>query len=137
MSLTEPVPCPFRYLDRGRTFCAIAIVERSYTTADVSPRACGTCSIPGLLRDHPCAYLNLGVEIDEYGGRFTADVYHAACEAFVQRLETFQECGEGRCPRWEPLQPERLEALREQVKRLREQARFRGLPQQEVREEPF
>lgn len=129
--------CPYRYLDRGRTFCAIAIVERQYTTAEVNPRSCGTCGIPELLRAHPCGHLSLGVEIDEYGGRFTADVYHAACEAFVESLESFERCGEGRCPHWQPLPPERLAAQREHVRQLRERARFRSLPRDEADEPPL
>ena len=137
MPETSQLSCPFRYLDRGRTFCAIAIVERQYTTAEVTPRGCGTCTITTVLREHGCAFLNLGVEIDEYGGRFTADVYHAACEARVERLEDLSGCGEGRCPRWQPVRPEKLEALREHVRQLRERARFRSLPRQEAEEPPL
>ncbi len=94
-------PCAFRYVHRGRTFCHLAIDERKYTTAEVVPTACSTCRVPGILAQHACRHLSFGVEVDEWGGRLTAETHHVACEAKVVRLFTFDECGEGVCELWE------------------------------------
>ena len=93
--------CPYRYVQRGRTFCHLAIDERKYTTTEVVPLACATCHIPGILAEHACRHMSFGVEVDEYGGRLTAETYHIACQKLVVRLFDFQECGEGVCQHWE------------------------------------
>ncbi|MBM3498672.1 MAG: hypothetical protein FJX74_08355 [Armatimonadetes bacterium] len=102
-------PCPYRYVHRGRTFCHLAIDERRYTTTEVVPLACATCRVPGILAGHACRHMSFGVEVDEYGGRLTAEMCHVACEALVVRLFDFQQCGEGVCERWERW--ERAEAV--------------------------
>jgi len=80
----------------------LAIDERRYTTIEVVPLACATCRVPGILAEHPCRHLSFGVEVDEYGGRRTAETCHVACEALVIRLFDFRRCGEGVCEHWEP-----------------------------------
>lgn len=95
------IPCPFRYVNRGRTFCHLAIDERKYTTTEVVPTACGTCRVPKILAEHACRHMSFGVEVDEYGGRLTAETCHVACEARVTRLFDFANCAEGRCKLWE------------------------------------
>jgi len=103
------IPCPYRHVHRGRTFCYLAIDERRYTTTEVVPLACATCRVPGILAEHACRHLSFGVEVDEYGGRLTAEVCHIACEALVVRLFDFHRCGEGVCEHWEGW--ERAEAI--------------------------
>jgi hypothetical protein len=94
-------PCPFRYVHRGRTFCHLAIDERKHATIEVVPSACGTCRVPGILARHACRHLSFGVEVDEWGGRLSAETHHVACEAKVIRLFDFGECGQGVCEYWE------------------------------------
>ena len=69
--MEPPEPCPFRYIYKGRTFCAIAIRDRRYTTTEVMPGACDECRARTLLRQIGCAHLSLGVEVDIYGGTLT------------------------------------------------------------------
>ena len=109
-------PCPYRYVQRGRTFCHLAIDERKYTTTEVVPLACATCRVPGILAQHACRHMSFGIEVDEYGGRLTAETCHIACEALVVRLFDFQSCGQGLCEHWETWEAE------EAVERARQAA---------------
>ena len=126
-------PCPFRYVHRGRTFCHLAVDERKYTTIEVVPLACATCRVPGVLAEHPCRHLSFGVEVDEYGGRLTAETCHVACEALVVRLLDMRRCGEGICEHWEPWESteavERARQAAEVDRRRRAQARLSALPE--------
>jgi len=131
MAAANNEPCPFRFIDRGRTFCAIAITDRAHTTTEVNPRPCSTCEVPRLLAEHGCAFLSLGVEIDEFGGRFTADVSYAACESKIERLFDLSDCREGGCPAWRPLSPERVESIRERARERHERFRGPGRPYDE------
>ncbi len=93
-------------MQRGRTFCHLALDERRYTTTEVVPTACSSCRVPGILEKHACRHMSFGVEVDEYGGRLTAETCHVACEQLVVRLFTFEGCGEGNCDVWEPWESE-------------------------------
>lgn len=108
-------PCVFRYIHKGRTFCAVAIRERRYTTTEVVPSACAGCSARKVLARSGCAHLNLGVEVDQYGGSHDVGVFYASCEVSVERLMDFERCGPGLCPHWEPLDPERVAEIRQQA----------------------
>jgi hypothetical protein len=127
-------PCPYRYVQRGRTFCHLAIDERRYTTIEVAPLACATCRVPGILAQHACRHLSFGVEVDQYGGRLTAETCHTACEAYVVRLYDFSRCGEGVCEHWEAWEPteavERARQAAEADRRRRAEDR-QGLPPEE------
>jgi hypothetical protein len=109
--MEPPEPCPFRYIYKGRTFCAIAIRDRRYTTTEVMPGACDECRARTLLRQIGCAHLSLGVEVDIYGGTLTVNIFYASCERLLERLTDFRRCGED-CPWWAPLDDDRIEALR-------------------------
>jgi len=65
------------------------------------PLACATCKIPKILAEHACRHMSFGVEVDEYGGRLTAETCHVACEALVVRILDFGRCGAGVCEYWE------------------------------------
>jgi len=93
-------PCPHRYIDKGRTFCRIAILERKYCTSEVDSRACGQCAVPDLMREHPCANMDLGVEIDEYGGNKSTERWYASCRVLVERIEQIDKCTGADCPYW-------------------------------------
>lgn len=110
--MQDHTPCPFRYVYKGRTFCAIAIRDRRYTTAEVVPSACGSCRARAIMDEVGCAHLNLGVEVDQYGGAQEVNVYYASCEKLVERLSDFGHCGKDKCPDWEPVEAERIAALR-------------------------
>ena len=108
-------PCPFRFIDRGRTYCRLAITERKYTTCEVTPSVCMTCHIPHILREYGCAHLSLGVEVDEFGGRLSADMHYCACQITVERLRNPAEtCGPDLCEDWAPWRPESVEGIAEQ-----------------------
>lgn len=126
------IPCPYRYVQRGRTFCHLAIDERRYTTTEVVPLACATCRVPAILAQHACRHMSFGVEVDEYGGRLTAETCHVACEARVVRLFDVEACSEGTCEQWEAWVAE------EAVAKAREAAaaaRRRRLEEQHLRPE--
>ncbi|MFQ6097510.1 MAG: hypothetical protein ACE5O2_07245 [Armatimonadota bacterium] len=93
-----PTPCSFRYIEKGRTFCRIAIVERKYCTDQVEPHVCQQCRVPRILADHPCQHMDLGVEIDEYEGRKSVESFFASCAVFVERIMDLDGCAEGKCP---------------------------------------
>jgi hypothetical protein len=120
-------PCPFRYIHKGRTFCAIAIRERRYTTTEVTPSACSGCSARKAMEDANCAFLNLGVEVDQYGGSLDVNIFYASCEKLVERLTDFRRCGPD-CPYWEPLDDDLVTQIRDEaLQALRDrEARFDG-----------
>ncbi len=97
----EPAICEHRYIEKGRTFCRIAILERRYCTNEVTPQACAQCQIPQVMAEHPCAHMDLGVEIDEYGGAKSIETFCAACKVTIERLMSVENCGEGGCPYFE------------------------------------
>lgn len=122
----EPAtPCPFRYIHKGRTFCAIAIRERRYTTTEVNPSACSDCPARKALEAAECAFLSLGVEVDQYGGSLDVNIFYASCEKLVERLSDFRKCGPD-CPYWGPLDDERVTEIRQDaLQALRDkEARF-------------
>lgn len=106
-----PEPCPYRYIVRGRTFCALAIRESRYTVDEVIPPTCASCTVAETLAAHPCGRMALGLEIGVFGGRQTVEMYYFSCEVLVQRLLELEGCGEGLCPYWEPLDPARAAEL--------------------------
>ena len=105
-------PCPYRYIFKGRTFCAIAIRDRRYTTSEVVPSACVTCKARKASEMVFCGHMELGVEVDQYGGSLSVDIFYASCAKSVARMLDISHCGEGKCPHWVPLNDERLAALR-------------------------
>jgi hypothetical protein len=115
-------PCPFRYIHKGRTFCAVAIRERRYTTAEVVPAACRSCRAVQLLREAACGRMDLGVEVDQYGGSLDVNIHYASCEALVERLTDFSGCREGRCPLWVPLDEDRFAARRQEALQAQREA---------------
>jgi hypothetical protein len=117
--------CPFRYIHKGRTFCAIAIRERRFTTTEVNPSACSGCAARKALETAGCAFLNLGVEVDQYGGSLDVNIFYASCEKLVERLSDFRKCGPD-CPYWGPLDDERVTEIRQEaLQALRDkEARF-------------
>ncbi|NLO74682.1 MAG: hypothetical protein GX100_11330 [candidate division WS1 bacterium] len=108
--------CPFRYIVRGRTFCALAIRESRFTVDEVIPSTCAECSVAEILREHPCGRMALGVEIGVYGGRQTVEMYYASCELTVERILDISDCTEASCPFWVPPDPERAAAIIEEAK---------------------
>lgn len=98
--------CPFRTIDRGRTFCKIAITERKHTTSEVKPSTCASCHVPSILENYPCAHMDLGVEIDEYMGTATAETYYASCRVKVERIMDLSHCNARECALWASPGPE-------------------------------
>lgn len=113
--METPDACPFRYIYKGRTFCAIAIRERRYTTSEVVPSACGECNARELLARVHCRHMNLGVEVDQYGGSHAVNIFYVSCERLIERITQFDRCGEGRCELWEPFDEDAAEAARNEA----------------------
>ena len=110
-------PCPYRYIVRGRTFCALAIRESRYTVDEVIPPTCAGCTLAEVRAQHPCGRMALGLEVGVFGGRQTVEMYYFSCEVTVQRLLDLAGCGEGLCPYWEPLDPDRDAEIVAQARR--------------------
>ena len=108
-------PCSLRYIYKGRTFCAIAIRDRRYTTTEVIPRACADCQARRLMATSQCDHLDLGVEVDLYGGAHTVSVFYASCRKLVERIADPERCGEEQCPHWTPVDVDKLEAVRQEA----------------------
>ncbi len=104
--------CPFRYVYKGRTFCAVAIRERRFTTARVSPQTCAECPVPAIVAEHGCEYLDIGVEIDEYGPRAEVVFVFTACKARVEELTDLSGCTPEACQLWSAGAEEAWERLR-------------------------
>ena len=114
--------CPFRYIQRGRTFCALAIRESRYTVDEVIPATCSACAITEILAEHPCGRMALGVEIGVYSGRQTGELFYASCELTVVRLLELGGCTAEDCPYWEPLEPDKAAAIVEEARRRQGEA---------------
>lgn len=110
-------PCPFRFVYRGRTFCAVAIRERRFTTIHVERTTCSECPVPGMVAAHPCAHLDIGVEIDDYGPRAEVVFTHTACRATVEELTNVEGCAEGSCSLWQRAEEAAWAALRQKAER--------------------
>jgi hypothetical protein len=105
-------PCPFRYIHKGRTFCAIAIRDRRYTTSEVEPAACKSCKARRAVAGVACGHLELGVEVDQYGGTLSVDIFYASCAKLMERIMELGNCGEGKCEHWVPVSDERFATMR-------------------------
>ena len=110
--MDAPAPCPYRYIFKGRTFCAIAVRDRRYTTSEVVPSACVACKARRASETVSCAHLELGVEVDQYGGSLSVDVFYASCAKTVERMLDLGHCGQAKCPYWVPLEEDRLASAR-------------------------
>jgi hypothetical protein len=108
-------PCPYRFIYKGRTFCAIAIRERRYTTSEVEPSACRACKAQRVAQGVNCDNLELGVEVDQYGGSLSVDIFYASCSKSVERLTDTSQCGETKCSLWVPCNEERSKALKDEA----------------------
>lgn len=110
-------PCPFRFVYRGRTFCAVAIRERRFTTIHVERTTCAECPVPGMVAAHPCAHLDVGVEIDDYGPHAEVVFTHTACRATVEELSGLESCAADRCPLWRRAEEATWAAVRQRAER--------------------
>ncbi|MCX7597691.1 MAG: hypothetical protein N2512_02315 [Armatimonadetes bacterium] len=116
-SLAMGCRCPFRFVYRGRTFCAVAIRERKFTTIHVEQGTCAECPVPGMVAAHPCAHLDIGVEIDDYGPRAEVVFTYAACRATVEELSDLESCTDGHCSLWERAEEASWAAMRQKAER--------------------
>ncbi len=120
--------CPFRYVYKGRTFCAVAVRERRFTTAHVTADVCSKCPVPSMLNDHSCRHLDFGVEIDEYGPQLEVVFVYVACTKLVEELSDLSGCTADACGLWELADDAVWEAVRKKALR-----RHRILEQREER----
>ncbi len=93
--------CPYRYIDKGRTFCSLAILESKYNLSEVTPDICATCKIPALVQRVPCRHLDLGVSILGFYAGAKLEQYFAACRLSGERLPSLDSCSRD-CPGFEP-----------------------------------
>ena len=119
-------PCSYRYIVRGRTFCGLAIQESRYTLTEVIPTTCAQCPIPSLIAAHPCARMDLGVEISVFGGRQNVEMHYASCEVTIERLLELDDCAEGLCPYWEPYDEEAARRIAEEARERQLQREAKG-----------
>jgi hypothetical protein len=119
-------PCPFRYVYKGRAFCAVAVRERRFTTTRVSTVTCAECAVPRLVAEYPCAHLDVGVEIDDYGPRAEVVFVFTACQALVEELADLSRCSPERCTFWAPADEAAWERVRARALRRQRALEDRG-----------
>jgi hypothetical protein len=85
-----PKPCPFRYVENGRTYCRISAHP---AFAEVDPIICSNCEAYEVLKSIGCKYLSLGVDIKNYRGEGKVSLTFA-CGKRSWRIYDLKECEE-------------------------------------------
>jgi hypothetical protein len=94
-------PCPFRSVELGRLFCALATREGERSTARAFMETCEACDVARTRGAHPCRNLDIGLDIRAHRERSTIDEVYLACNAYKIALtvDTVQDCTPN-CPEW-------------------------------------
>ena len=93
-------PCPFRSVELGRLFCALATQEGERSTSHVYNETCEVCQVARIRAAHPCKNLDIGLDIKSHRDRASIDGVLLACKAYKIGLpDTLPDCTPN-CPEW-------------------------------------
>jgi hypothetical protein len=100
--------CEHRRVELGRLYCDIATRKGERGTNETFNRTCELCKVTTVRAAHPCAHLDIGIDLTEHRERSTLDAYHLACR--VTKLDVGDAVGcTPECPYFEPISEERRE----------------------------
>jgi len=104
MSLVEV--CEHRRVELGRLYCDVATRRGDRATNETGNRTCEICRVAAIRADHPCAHLDIGIDLTEHRDRSTLDAYHLACR--ISRLDVGDalDCT-AECPYFEAIDEEK------------------------------
>jgi hypothetical protein len=86
------LPCPFRRVSFGTSFCTIST---DAFIAEVDPLTCLNCEVPAVIRQPRCRFLSLGTELRPFRGEGKLVVAMACRELGIKiyNLNTCDKCG--------------------------------------------
>jgi hypothetical protein len=100
--------CEHRHVELGRLYCDIATRRGDRATNETFNRTCELCRVAAIRAAHPCAHLDVGIDLTEHRDRSTLDAYHLACRISKVDVEDALGCTP-ECPHFEPIEEERRE----------------------------
>jgi hypothetical protein len=100
--------CEHRRVELGRLYCDIATRRGERATNETFNRTCERCRVAAIRAAHPCAQLDVGIDLTEHRDRSTLDAYHLACRVTKLDVEDALGCTP-ECPYFEPIEEERRE----------------------------
>ena len=104
--MAEVPQCEHRRVELGRLFCDIASRRSERATNETFNVTCKLCRVATMRAAHPCAHLDVGVELTEHRERSTLDAYHLACR--VKRISVDDAAGcTPECPHFELVEEEK------------------------------
>jgi hypothetical protein len=104
MSLVEV--CEHRRIELGRLYCDIATRRGERATNETGNRTCEMCRVAAIRAAHPCAHLDIGIDLTEHRDRSTLDAYHLACR--VTKLDVGEAAAcTAECPYFEAIAEEK------------------------------
>jgi len=96
--------CEHRSVDKGRTFCGLAVHGDSRSTDEVYAETCLACPVARTRQRHPCAHLDMGLLLGAHRERSSVDRCYYACKAKGIRLpDGAPEC-DAKCKLFAPLE---------------------------------
>ncbi|UCH33102.1 MAG: hypothetical protein JSV65_10935 [Armatimonadota bacterium] len=100
--------CEHRRVELGRLYCDLATRRGERATNETFNRTCEMCRVVSVRAAHPCAHLDVGVDLTEHRERSTLDAYHLACR--VTRLDVGDaEACTPECQYFEPIAEDKRE----------------------------
>jgi hypothetical protein len=100
--------CEHRRVELGRLYCDIATRRGERATNETFNSTCELCRVASIRAAHPCAHLDIGIDLTEHRERSTLDAYHLACRVTRTDVEDAAGCTP-ECPDFEPIEEEKRE----------------------------
>ena len=105
--MPELAMCEHRRVELGRLYCDIATRKGDRATNETFNRTCELCRVAAIRAAHPCAHLDIGIDLTEHRERSTLDAYRLACR--VKKLDVVDAVGcTPECPYYEPIEEQKL-----------------------------
>ena len=99
--------CEHRRIELGRLYCDIATMRGDRATNETFNRTCELCRVAAIRAAHPCAHLDVGIDLTEHRERSTLDAYHLACR--VKKLDVGDAAAcTPECAYFEPIEEQKL-----------------------------
>jgi len=113
--------CEHRHVELGRLYCDLATRRGERATNETFNRTCELCKVASVRAAHPCAHLDVGIDLTEHRDRSTLDAYHLACRVTKVDVEDADGCTP-ECPHFEPIEEEKREHYEATAERQRDRA---------------